>query len=257
MNNILGVDAVYVLSVETFTDRITHIQQEFQKHHIDFEFIFDYDIVDLTPELIHQTFDLTSATARALTPAHQSLILKHIASWQRAVDQGHKRILVFEDDVVLHRDFNQELQKVLRAAGALTPAYLIFLGGADNKVPSKVFLETAAIFKQPLSTAEAYITDFAASQKRLEWLTHHLVDLPADHLIKKIDDATGIAQYWSVKPLVEQGSLFGMFSSTLDAARQKTNTSFTRWRYRWKKFRKKTVHGFFVRLFAKIKGPSS
>ncbi len=46
-----NIDAVYVLSVKKFTDRISHIQQELAKHQISFEFIFAYDLGSIDPVL--------------------------------------------------------------------------------------------------------------------------------------------------------------------------------------------------------------
>ena len=36
-------DKVYVISVRSFTDRISHVTNQLSKHKIEFEFIFDTD----------------------------------------------------------------------------------------------------------------------------------------------------------------------------------------------------------------------
>ena len=50
------VDKVYVLSVKSFKDRIRHVKEEMAKHNIKFEFVFDYDIPELTPNLLKKNF---------------------------------------------------------------------------------------------------------------------------------------------------------------------------------------------------------
>ena len=56
------VDKVYVLSVKSFKDRIQHIKEEMGKHNIEFEFIFDYDIPELTPAILKKNFSHSNLT---------------------------------------------------------------------------------------------------------------------------------------------------------------------------------------------------
>lgn len=248
MSTPLWVDGVYVLTVKTFTDRIAHIKAELARHQIDFEFVLDYDIPDLNEKLIEQYF----VTKPDLTPAHYSLMLKHACAWKRAYEKGQRQILIFEDDVILRSDFKSRVQKILAAAQQLEPGYLLFLGGANEKVPPEYFLEKGPLFKNAIGTAEAYISDRTAIEKRLEWMKSHRFDRPADHQIKLIDQEAGVAQYWSTTPLVEQGSILGLFQSHLDRRRQKHSLLFNRIYYYGKVFRKKTFPKFWTRLRANL-----
>ena len=96
------VDKVYVLSVKSFKDRIQHVKKEMDKHHIQFEFVFDYDIPELTPALLKKYFAPSN-----LTLAQKSLILKHRHAWQDALRNQYQRVLIFEDDVILTPHFNK------------------------------------------------------------------------------------------------------------------------------------------------------
>jgi glycosyl transferase family 25 len=245
----LGVDAVYVLSVRKFHDRIFHIEQELKKHDIDFEFIFEHDVEQLDPKVLENTFHPNTT----LGLAHQSLVLKHITAWQRCLQNNYKNILVFEDDVVLDLYFKQKLSTILAFIQGYPPSYLIFLGGASAKVPSSFFLEKAPIFMHPIDTAEGYVTDNLAVQRRLAWLEKNQVNLPADHLIKWIDQSVNISQYWATLPLVQQGSLFGLFKSSLDNKRKQRINFFTFCRYHFQIVRRKILSSLFVRCIAKIK----
>ena len=94
------VDAVFVLSVRSFHDRIAHIEAELRRHGIAFEWIFEHDAAELGPELIEATFAPSD-----MGPPQQSLVLKHIETWKRCVERGYRRVLVFEDDAMLAAEF--------------------------------------------------------------------------------------------------------------------------------------------------------
>jgi glycosyl transferase, family 25 len=235
---------IYVLSVRTFTDRINHVQQEMAKHHLKFEFIFDYDIYAIDKELEEKYFSQNTN----LSPAAKSITLKHICAWQKALKSGHQQILVFEDDVVLSNDFNVKLQNILEKLANLKPGYLIFLGGADTKVPKEFFKTQADFYELSMPTAEAYITDLTAIKSRLTWLDNHKVSLPADHATVKIDKDCSITQYWPKKALVTQGSVFGLFPTTLDKNRSKKSALVNRLLFEWKKFKRRTLPQFYYDL---------
>ncbi len=160
------IDAVYVLSVKKFTDRIAHIEKELAKQSISFEFIFEHDVGNIDPFLEDKIF----SSQPKIDPPQRSLVLKHIGAWKKCVENKYKTILVFEDDVILHECFNQEIKLVMENVAKKEKSYLIFLGGADTRVPKEYFLSKEKIIVNPIATADGYITDYAACQKRLAWL---------------------------------------------------------------------------------------
>ena len=215
------VDKVYVLIVKSFKDRIQHIKEEMGKHNIEFEFIFDYDIPKLTPAILKKNFSQSS-----LTLAQKSLVLKHTQAWRDALKHHHKHILIFEDDVILDKNFHGKLEKIIQAMKTLPQDFLIFLGGGDTKVPEHFFLTQGPLVELPLATAEGYIVDLPSIKKRVQWLKNHKINLPADHLIVKIDHDNKTRHYWSKEPLVEQGSVTGKFITKLDQHRLKHSKFF-------------------------------
>ncbi|WP_083566803.1 glycosyltransferase family 25 protein [Pandoraea thiooxydans] len=245
-----GLDGIYVLSVKSFTDRIAHIRKELGAQHLDFEFVFDHDAAELDPAVLARQF----AADTQLSRAHCSLVLKHAEAWRRALSRGQRTILVLEDDVLLNRNFRAGLATALAAGRGLHDGWLIFLGGADTKVPDAFFLSKTPIFPLPLPTAEGYLTDAAAMARRIAWLDANRVDLPADHLINQIDEACGIGQYWLRSPVVEQGSVFGLFTSKLDRNRLKHSTVYNWLRYHWNKIRRRRLRGCWVKLRARLGG---
>lgn len=206
-----------MLSVPTFTDRIAHIQRELRG--IDFEFIFDAPDANVSP---------------GLGPRHKSLVLKHLHAWRLACENGHQRILVFEDDVILARRFQSRLKAVLQSV--VGNGWLVFLAGGGCKVPVSFFKAPGPLVPHPIDTAEGYVTDLEACRRRVEWCTTHEVTLPADGLIRHVDAACGITQYWLTEPIVEQGSVTGRFGSFLDGHRMKHSRLVNAARYRWNRF---------------------
>jgi len=226
------LDKVYVLSVKTFTERIAHIQKEMAKHHIQFEFIFSHDIPEIDED------SLKSFDSDKLSMAQISLVLKHIYAWKDALRSNYKKILIFEDDALLSKTFNQQLKLVIDEANGLVPGYLIFLGGADVKIPMAELAADNLLLERPIATTEGYITDIDACRKRLQWLEQNKISLPADHLIKVIDQTSAVKNFWARPALVEQGSVTGMFKSHLDSNRQKHSWLFNMLRYKWNKHRR-------------------
>lgn len=243
------VDAVYVLTVKTFAQRIAHIRQEMARHGIRFEFMFDHDASELDDALVAATFAPSD-----MKRAHQSLVLKNIAVWRDALAKGYRRILVFEDDAVLVDGFVPAFARAMDAAAQLPAGWLVFLGGMDTKVPDRYFLSPGPLVELPIATAEGYACDAMAMQRRLDWLSAHKAHLAADHLIRFIDKAQGTRQYWLTEPLVEQGSVLGIFDSELDANRRKHSATYNKLRNRWNKFQRRRLRGWLVRLKARLGG---
>jgi hypothetical protein len=123
-----GVDAVFVLSVRSFADRIAHIRAELARHGIEFEFVFEFDANAIPPELIDRMFAPSD-----MKPSHQSLVLKHVRTWQLALERNLRRVLVFEDDAVLAPDFAPRLAEALAEAEALPPGWMLYLGRGNNQ----------------------------------------------------------------------------------------------------------------------------
>jgi len=236
------IDQVYVLSVKSFKDRIAHIKDQMSSYGIPFVFIFDYDIPKLSRS------ELKVFAESQLTMAQKSLVLKHIQAWKDALKHHHQHVLIFEDDVILDKNFHEKLEKIMQAIKALPQDFLIFLGGGDTKVPEHFFLSQGPLVELPLSTTEGYIVDLASIKKRIQWLKTHKITLPSDHLMVKMDQDNKTRQYWSKEPLVEQGSVTGKFITKLDQNRLKHSKCFNVLRYHWNKIQRRKLRSFIVKL---------
>jgi len=236
------VDAVYVLSVKSFDQRIAHVTSELGRHGIPFEFVFEHDAAEMDRQLVETTFGSSD-----LSPGQQSLVLKNIHVWRTAVASGLRRVLVFEDDVVLHEDFATRFEEAMRALEKQPPGWLLFLGGLDTKVPDRYFLSPGPVVELPIATAEACAYDVEAIRRRLAWLEKHQVTLPADLLMRHVDAQVGVRQFWLRHPVAEQGSVLGLFDSKLDKHRLKHSRTFNILRNRWNKFQRRRLREWLAR----------
>lgn len=244
----LAIDAVYVLSVKSFAARIAHVTHELGRFGIPFEFIFDFDAIELDDDTMLKYFAGASPMKK-----QASLTLKHLQAWRLADARGARRVMVFEDDVVLHPEFHARLAAAMRAANGLAPGWHIFLGGADAKVPDRFFVHPGPLVPLASTTAEGYVSDLEACRRRLAWCAANKIRHPADQLIAQVDAAQGVAQYWPPEPLVEQGSVTGMFDSELDAIRLKHSRFYNVARHRWTKWRRRTLRRHWVRAMQALR----
>ena len=182
-----------------------------------------------------------------------SLTLKHLQAWLLACEREARRIMVFEDDVVLHPEFHARLAAAMFVADGLAPGWHIFFGGADAKVPDDFFLHPGPLVPLASTTAEGYVADLEACRRRVAWCGANKINLPADQLITHIDRVEGVAQYWPPEPLVEQGSVIGLFDSVLDANRLKHSHLYNVARHRWTKWRRRTLRRHWVRARSRLR----
>ena len=237
------VDAVFVVSVRAFTDRIEHMRAEMARVGIRFEWVFDFDPDTIDPALLERTFAPSD-----LRISHQSLVLKHAATWRACVERNLRRVLVFEDDVVLAGNFPQVFDRAMQESDRLAPGYLIYLGCGDNRyVEEAAHAATALVPGGPLSAADAIVFDREAAGRRLDWMSRHRVTRPADWLMREVDQECGTPHFWLSDPVVEQGSMNGRFASSLDEKRRRRGRLYAWLRYRWSKWRYRNLGGRAIR----------
>ncbi|HVE88626.1 MAG TPA: glycosyltransferase family 25 protein, partial [Burkholderiaceae bacterium] len=234
----LHVDAVFVLSVRSFHDRIAHIEAELRNHGIAFEWIFEHDAVELDAQLVEATFAPSD-----MGPPQHSLVLKHIEAWRRCVARSYRRVLVFEDDAMLASSFSQVFSAAMLEADRIEGPYMIYLGCGDNKYVAPSQYSNSVLVKTNLAlpATDAIVVDQRAARLRLEYISRRKFTRPADWLMREADAAMGIDHYWLSDPIVEQGSMTGRFESVLDRKRIGRSRTWTTLRFRWDRWRRRTL----------------
>ncbi|MBX2810142.1 MAG: glycosyltransferase family 25 protein [Cellvibrionaceae bacterium] len=244
MQALAGIDKVFVLSVKSFEDRIAHINTMLNHHGIAFEFIFAYDAADLSPG------DLDRFAPSDMGLGAKSLIMKTLEVWRRiAEDPTIKRALILEDDAIIVTDFKLQMQALSAALMALPEKSLVSLGGRGDSMPVTFLRDSAVLSPLKMTTTEAYIVNKKTAKMRLDWLQNKKISVPIDHLIGSMDADLSIVHYRPKFPLVEQGSIAGLFETKLDAKRKIKGLGFARLKYRWKIIRHQVIKRWLVNTF--------
>jgi GR25 family glycosyltransferase involved in LPS biosynthesis len=216
---------------------------------LDLKFIWDFDVEALVDE------DRARCDQEVLPPRSISCVLKHIEAQKRLIASNNDICLVLEDDAILGHQFDVKIRDTLALAIELEGPWLIFLGGMDNTLDSRFFLDDRLkLIESPLTTAEAYLINRQGCLARMGWLSNNLICKPADHFLKYVDGELGIAHYRVSTPFVTQGSITGMFATSLDASRATKPAWYLASRYRWNRFRKQTVLSWMFRIHRRFFG---
>ena len=238
---------IYVITTKFLPDRHESIRAQLFKLGLQFEFVMDYDPDDLTkPSWASWDSELSARSA--------SNVMKHMEAQRRLLGSGRPVGLVLEDDAILFESFSSTLELILKETKTIPSGWLIFLGGADNRIPADIAASNSqGIIEHPITTAEAYLIDSIGCQRRFEWLATNTLDRQADHQLKIIDESTGIKQFWVHFPVVSQGSITGAFATTLDASRARRSLAYLRFRYLFNRFRKQLAPRFLEKIKRKIR----
>jgi glycosyl transferase family 25 len=208
------VDRIYVLNVKKFTDRRQFMEQQLEKFGLKAEFIFDWDVEDLTSEIINKYFSNSQ-----LTPAQQSCALKHILALEKIATNQDTFALVLEDDAVLSNTFMQGLEHAVNQSVQFPGNKIIYIGSGGNFFTPKSQRKPGQyLYIGPRGRfTDSYLIDSKTAQKRLNWIRNNKISESIDNQFDLMDNQTDIKILWLEDPVVEQGSKNGLFQSALEA----------------------------------------
>lgn len=213
------------------------MEQQLAKFGLAAEFIFDWDIDDLTDEAIAGYFD-----GGGLTPAQKSCALKHVTALQKiASGQSSGFTLVLEDDAVFSQEFKLGLQHALDQSQQFPGEKVIYIGSGGNFFTPKSRRRPGQ-YLYPGHRGrfgDSYLLDSSTAQKRLDWIKTHKITMPIDNQFEVIDKALGIQIVWLEDPVVEQGSKNGLFKSALESDPPPWLKGIF---FRWEKLKRKYIY---------------
>ena len=165
MNSLESIP-VYVVTVKTFIDRHAHMAG------LEKDWVLSSNIFGIM--MPKSCLTLPVLAWMAICPTKSiSNVLKHFEAQRRFLDTEADVCLVLEDDVLLFDTFEESFRTILQLLKNLSPGWLIFLGGADNKIDDRFLKQDDELIEQYLSTAEAYLLDRHGCERRLDWLGSH------------------------------------------------------------------------------------
>ncbi len=230
------LDHIYVLNVKKFTERRVFMETQLEKFSLTADFIFDWDVDDLTESVLNQYF-----TGDQLSLAQKSCALKHISALQKVAANHSRFNLILEDDAIFTADFAQGLQHALAESEHFFGNKVIYIGSGGNfftpksqrKPNQHLYIGHRGRF------ADSYIIDSDTAQKRLDWMAQHKISEPIDNQFERMDKALGVQIIWLEDPIVEQGSKNGLFNSALEPAPPQWLQAIL---FRWEKLKRKYIY---------------
>jgi len=229
----ISVDKVFVLHVKKgYEDRAVHMENQLKKFGIEFEYILDYDIEDLTDEDLDKYYRKDNT----LDNPNLSIGMKHINVLNKIVANRYNLTLVFEDDVFLDKSFNEIVENAIKELKGKGEGNVVSLGNAGNLyVDKKEIKKQTYLYKnRKHRAADSYIIDLKAAERRLEWLKRNKTVETAGHMYNTIDNEVGNNIFWLHPTIVEQGSQNGFMKSSVSR-----NKFLHRFRWLWRDFNKK------------------
>ena len=210
----LQLDRIFVLNVRKFSQRRKFMEQQLSQFDLKAEFILDWDVENLTPEIIAKYFSNDS-----LTSAQQSCALKHVTALKNIASNNYQFALILEDDAVFSKDLKLGLQRSMEQSHQFPGDKVIYIGSGGNFFTPKsqqkpgqyLYLGNRVRF------ADSYILNSTTAQKRLNWIENHQISAPIDNQFEAMDKELGIQTLWLEEPVVEQGSKNGLFQSALES----------------------------------------
>jgi glycosyl transferase family 25 len=237
------IDAVYVIHARKFTDRAAHIAVQMALFDIPYELVQEHDADEIEPALKKRFM----APDYPLSINKFSCAMKHFEALRRIAARGHRRALVLEDDVVLHRNFNRKLVQILAEANNIKGLHTIQIGSGGNMFIPRNRLQSGRCLYETdqVRTNEAFLIDAETAQLRVTWLERNQIRAATDHTFNTIDRELGIRCYWSEPSIAVQGSMNGRFRSSLDNARETRPLWLVKARFLWQRARRKYLYPLF------------
>lgn len=159
---------VFVIHVRGDTIREAHITDELKRHGIDFEFVSDGNIQDLSPDILRDFFD---APLKNDLPA-TSCAYKHLLAYKKILDGNIPYALILEDDIELSGSCEDAFNKSIVEAQALRlKGYLISYESSGHKyVVRSERRPGKTLYRKPHGRcAGAYLIDACAAEKILQY----------------------------------------------------------------------------------------
>ncbi|HGO5849742.1 TPA: glycosyltransferase family 25 protein [Mannheimia haemolytica] len=235
----------YVISLTTAQDRRKHIEAEFGKQNIPFQFFDAITPNSMEVKALELGIDISNS---ALTKEEISCALSHISLWHLAKEQNLDYICIFEDDIYLGKNANLLLSNtyindnvdIVKIERGLERLNL-------SLFPEKEYLERKFYI---LKTVNPGTGGYILTRKGINFLTSKVKEITSieiDNLIFKYYLTDKSYTVWQMQPticiqdylLYPTGHTLGIMSLERDERRKKS----------------KRKNNFLVRLLKEIRRP--
>lgn len=208
---------VIVLHVKTgYEERKQHICRMLGTRNIDFEFLLDGDMTDLTPEILDRYF---TGEMKQVAPA-VSCTMKHLLACELIVSRQLSGALILEDDMLLYKNFDRVFDECMNemtrygiddALISFEDSALRFVPGSQRQRGRHLYLASKDRF------AGCYYLTFRTAKKIMDYVNSNKCDLPVDLFHKALIVRAGLPYYWCHPCIATQGTHNGIFPSSICA----------------------------------------
>lgn len=163
------------------------------------------------------------ASPRPLSKPEIATQVTHINIYKHMIDNNIPKLLILEDDCILHDNFRESFEIVLSqlpkdfdvcflgsSFGWTVDNYRYGFFGSQNK---NVVEQNKHVYPiKGTHTTDAYIISLKAAKKMYESIVPFC--LPIDYMLNNIFIEKDIQSYWCYPPIIDQGS-FGVYKSSM------------------------------------------
>ncbi len=209
----------FVIHVRGNKEREKHIKRELQKHNIDYEFILEGNMEDITENNLEKYF---SDDYKKISP-QTSCVLKHFYAYEQIVKNNISIALVFEDDIELFNSFQKIFEASVKESVTenLSGFIVSYEASTQNFIGKSEEVARKYLYKKNNGRcAGAYLIDVAAAKMILDYTYKYKCNMNVDWLHNELS-AKGILKiFWCHPPVAEQQSHNGKIQSLLDSKKQ-------------------------------------
>ena len=105
-------DAVFVLNLEKRNDRMERVNDVLHYLQIQFERFNAIDSEVVTG--LHNNLIGKNVTSTMTRPGYLACLLSHLSIYKTALDRGFKRVLILEDDILIHKNAKENIKTFMQ-----------------------------------------------------------------------------------------------------------------------------------------------
>jgi glycosyl transferase, family 25 len=206
---------VFVIHVRGAKHREEHMNDELGKKGLAFEFMLNGNKEDLDSQILDKYFSGQMHNVNAIA----SCGLKHLLVYETMVSRNLEHVLIFEDDIILQKNFNQVFSDSIKEIHerGLKNILVSYENSNHFYVSKDEVIANQILYKKDMGRcAGAYLVDIECVHTILEEIKHTKCDLPIDWFHNKLAKEGKINIYWSFPHIAEQGSHNGKMGSLID-----------------------------------------
>jgi len=199
----------YIIHVSDAFEREKHVHNEIKDKTLDAIFINEGDLKDLSPTVLDKYFTGLEMKRRMPTT---SCAYKHFLAYQEIIKNNVEIALIFEDDIILSKNFQQEITKIVAEAQSdKHQNFLISLEDSGHRfVKKSERIKNKHFYKRTkMRGTGAYIIDLQATKNIMQEVMTEKCHRPIDCFLETCAELDKINIYWTHPTIVSQGSFLG------------------------------------------------